>query len=46
MKDSNTVLGLDVHKNSIQIVTADTDGVMEVRHFGRIGADGCAGQDS
>ena len=37
MKDSNTVVGLDVHKNSIQIVTADTDGAMEVRHFGRIG---------
>jgi transposase len=37
MKDSSTVVGLDVHKNSIQIVTADTDGAMEVRHFGRIG---------
>ena len=37
MKDSITVVGLDVHKNSIQIVTADTDGAMEVRHFGRIG---------
>ena len=37
MKDSNTVVGLDVHKNSIQIVTADTDGAMEVRRFGRIG---------
>ena len=37
MKDSSTVVGLDVHKNSIQIVTADSDGAMEVRHFGRIG---------
>ena len=37
MKDSNTVVGLDVHKNSIEIVTADTDGAMEVRRFGRIG---------
>ena len=37
MKDSSTVVGLDVHKNSIQIVTADTEGAMEVRHFGRIG---------
>ncbi len=37
MKDSSTVVGLDVHKNSIQIVTAETDGAMEVRHFGRIG---------
>jgi len=37
MRDSITVVGLDVHKNSIEIVTADTDGAMEVRHFGRIG---------
>ena len=37
MRDSSTVVGLDVHKNSIEIVTADTDGAMEVRHFGRIG---------
>jgi transposase len=37
MKDFSTVVGLDVHKNSIQIVTAETDGAMEVRHFGRIG---------
>jgi transposase len=37
MKDSSTVVGLDVHKNSIQIVTAETDGAMEIRHFGRIG---------
>jgi transposase len=37
MKDCNTIVGLDVHKSSIQIVTADTDGAMEVRHFGRIG---------
>ena len=44
MKDSNTVVGLDVHKNSIQIVTADTDGAMEIRHFGRIGGTMDAGQ--
>ncbi len=37
MKDSITVVGLDVHKNSIEIVTADADGAMEVRRFGRIG---------
>jgi transposase len=37
MKDSITVVGMDVHKNSIQIVTADTDGDMEVRHYGKIG---------
>ncbi len=36
MKDFSTVVGLDVHKNSIQIVTAETDGEMEVRPFGRI----------
>jgi transposase len=37
MKDSITVVGLDVHKNSIEIVTADMDRAMEVRRFGRIG---------
>jgi transposase len=37
MKDSSTVVGLDTHKNSIEIVTADTDGAMEVRRFGKIG---------
>jgi transposase len=37
MKDSITVVGLDVHRNSIQMVTADTEGAMEVRPFGRIG---------
>ena len=34
IKDSITVVGLDVHKNSIEIVTADADGAMEVRRFG------------
>jgi transposase len=37
MEDSSTVVGLDVHKNSIQVVTAEAAGAMEVRHFGRIG---------
>jgi transposase len=37
MKDSITVAGLDVHKNSIEIVTADIFGAMEVRRFGSIG---------
>jgi transposase len=37
MKDSSTVVGLDAHKNSIEMVTADTDGAMEVRRFGKIG---------
>ena len=36
MEDCITVVGLDVHKNSIEIVTADTGRAMEVRHFGRI----------
>ena len=37
MKECSTVVGLDTHKNSIEIVTADTDGAMEVRRFGKIG---------
>jgi transposase len=37
MKDCITVVGLDVHKNSIEIVTADAFGAMEVRRFGTIG---------
>lgn len=37
MKDSITIVGLDNHKNSIEIVTADTDGAREVRRFGTIG---------
>ncbi len=36
MKDSNTVVGLDVHKNSISIAVAEDWGVMEVRHYGKI----------
>lgn len=37
MKDSITIVGLDNHKNSMEIVTADTDGAREVRRFGTIG---------
>jgi transposase len=37
MRDSITVVGLDVHKNSMEIVTADAEGAREVRRFGRIG---------
>jgi len=37
MEDCNTVVGMDVHKNSIEIVTAETRGLMEVRHYGKIG---------
>lgn len=34
-----TIVGLDVHKDSIEIVTADTIGKQEVRHYGKIGGD-------
>jgi len=37
VRDSNTVVGLDVHKNSISIAVAETKGTMEVRHYGKIG---------
>jgi hypothetical protein len=37
MKDSITVVGMDVHKNSISIALAETGGTMEVRHYGKIG---------
>lgn len=37
MKDSITVVGMDVHKNSISIALAETGGSMEVRHYGKIG---------
>jgi transposase len=34
-----TIVGLDVHKNSIAIVTAETGGNQEVRYYGKIGGD-------
>ncbi len=34
-----TIVGLDAHKESIEIVTADTVGSQEVRHYGTIGGD-------
>ena len=34
-----TIVGLDAHKNSIEIVTAETAGNQEVRHYGKIGGD-------
>ncbi len=37
VKDSITVVGLDVHKNSITIAVAETESSMEVRHYGKIG---------
>ncbi|MHB8111815.1 MAG: IS110 family RNA-guided transposase [Syntrophorhabdaceae bacterium] len=37
MRNSITVVGLDVHKNSMSIAVAETKGPMEVRHYGKIG---------
>lgn len=39
MKKSITIVGLDVHKNSIDIATAETSGDQEVRYYGTIGGD-------
>ncbi|MDI6616756.1 MAG: IS110 family transposase [Syntrophaceae bacterium] len=39
MKHTITIVGLDVHKNSIEIVTAETGGTQEVRRFGKTGGD-------
>jgi len=39
MENNITIVGLDTHKNSIDIVTAETGGTQEVRHYGRIGGD-------
>jgi len=39
MKDYITVVGLDVHKESIEVALADTYGKREIRHYGKIGGD-------
>ena len=39
MEHNITIVGLDVHKNSIEIVTAETAGNQEVRHYGKILGD-------
>jgi transposase len=39
MEQAVTIVGLDVHKNSIEIATAGTDLNWEVRHYGKIGGD-------
>lgn len=39
MEHNITIVGLDAHKNSIEIITAETAGNQEVRHYGRIGSD-------
>ena len=36
MEHNITIVGLDAHKNSIEIVTAETAGNQEVRHYGKI----------
>src|SRR5207249_4422809 len=39
MTKRSTMVGLDVHKESIQVVTAEPGAEGEVRHFGKIGGD-------
>lgn len=39
MKDYITIVGLDVHKESIEVALADAFGEREVRHYGKIGGD-------
>ena len=39
MGNNITIVGLDAHKNSIDIATAETGGNKEVRHYGTIGGD-------
>jgi len=39
MEHDITIVGLDAHKNSIEIATAETAGSREVRHYGKIGGD-------
>lgn len=39
MKDNITYVGLDVHKNSIDVALADSEKTGEVRHYGTIGGD-------
>ena len=39
MKDCITFVGLDVHKETIEIALADNFGKQDVRHYGKIGGD-------
>ena len=39
MNHSITIVGLDVHKDSIEIVIAETTGTQEVRHYGKVNGD-------
>ena len=36
MKDNSTFIGMDVHKNSIDIAIAQTGRNGQVRHYGKI----------
>ncbi|MBI3147170.1 MAG: hypothetical protein HYZ17_01465 [Betaproteobacteria bacterium] len=36
---SNLYVGMDVHKDSVDIALADGDGRQEVRHYGSVGGD-------
>jgi hypothetical protein len=39
MAKGSTIVGLDVHKDSIDVVIAEPGRDGEVRHFGKIGGD-------
>lgn len=39
MSEASTYVGLDVHKDSIDVTLAEAGAAGEVRHFGTIGGD-------